>query len=209
MLQADQNTSSEFEGVTIRKTDGDEQIVYGEVYAPGMVDTYGDYMSEETIKHMAYEFMRRGLVNAIDVEHRLDLVPAYVVESFIARSGDDLFIPGSWVVGVKIVDPDLWAKVKNGEINGFSMWGEGVRMETTVELEIPDILTGETSLEAGHVHTFWVRYDSYGNFLGGETDAASDGHKHTITKGVVTDEALGHSHRFSYIEGVICVQSYH
>lgn len=186
----------------IKKTQDEEQLVFGEVYAPDVPDSHGDFMTRATIKAMAYEFMRRGLQNMIDVQHNRELSGCYVVESFIARDDDPIFIPGSWVVGVKIDDPALWHDVKTGELNGFSLDGEGVRVETRMEIVCPDLIEGETCESAGHVHKFYVRYAHDGEFLGGETDVIN-GHSHLIHKGTITETADGHSHRFSFVEGVM------
>lgn len=189
--------------VPFKKSDDDEQIVYGEVYAPGIPDSQGDYMTVETIKMMAHNFMRKGLVNKIDVNHSQQESGSYIVESFIAREDDPIFIPHSWVIGVKIPDIAIWDQVKKGELNGFSLDGYGVRLKTTVELVVPEVLTGATDEADGHTHTFYVSYDDEGNFVGGYTSPGPDGHVHSISRGTATDVAGGHSHRFSFVEGII------
>ena len=189
--------------VQIKKFDEEQQLVYGEVYAPDVPDSHGDFMTAEAIQKMAHEFMRRGLVKNIDVQHSREESGSYVVESFIAREEDSIFIPGSWVIGVKIPDGAIWNLVKTGELNGFSLDGEGVRVSTTLEMSVPDIIEGVTEASMGHSHKFFVKYDEVGNFLGGWTDNGPDGHSHMISKGTATETAMGHSHRFSYIEGVI------
>jgi hypothetical protein len=189
----------------IKKIDGDEQIVFGEVYAPGFPDSQRDFASAETIKEMAYDFMRRGLLSKIDVGHSERESGSYVVESFIARPTDPDFIPGSWVLGVKIPDARLWKMVKSGELNGFSMGGVGERVKTQLVFEMPEQLEGRTDDCSGHSHGFVVRYDEAGNFLGGHTRPGPDGHVHRIIAGTVTEIAAGHSHRFSYVEGVLGV----
>lgn len=189
----------------IKKQDEEQQLVYGEVYAPGFPDSQGDFMTIETIQEMAHGFMRKGLVNKIDVQHSQQESGCYVVESFIAREGDPTFIPGSWVLGVKIPDQEIWGLVKSGELNGFSLDGFGVRVDTVLEIDMPDILQGDTVEEAGHTHRFFVKFDQAGNFLGGHTDVV-DGHMHRILRGTVTEDAFGHAHRFSFVEGVLSVQ---
>jgi len=187
---------------TIKKSDDELQIVYGEVYAPTIPDSQGDFMTRETIREMAHNFLRKGLVQNIDIQHTREQSGAYVVESFVAREDDPTFIPGSWVLGVKIPDPEVWALVKSGELNGFSMDGEGVRRAMTYEFEVPPVIEGMTEETDGHRHRFAVQYDEHGNFLGGVTDKAPDGHYHRIRAGTVTDEAQGHSHRFSFLEAI-------
>ena len=192
--------------VSIKKCDAAEQIVYGEVYAPDVPDSQGDFMTVETIKAMAHGFMRKGLLAKVDVNHSQVESGCYIVESFLARDDDPVFIPQAWVVGVKIPDPLLWAQVEKGELNGFSLDGFAAKVETVIELEIPDLIRGATDEVNGHAHTFAVEYDAEGNFLGGVTDPGPDGHVHKISTGTITDVANGHSHRFSFVEGIIVAQ---
>ena len=198
--------SNDTHSVSIKKTDDEQQIVFGEVYAPGFPDSQGDFMTRESIQQMAYEFMRKGLVNKIDLNHSQEESGCYVVESFIARDDDTVFIPGSWVLGVKVPDPEIWALVKSGELNGFSFDGVGVRVESVLEIEMPEVIEGETDEVLGHKHTFFVKYDRDGNFLGGLTGPGPDGHVHKILRGTVTEDTDGHAHRFSFVEGVLNAQ---
>ena len=195
--------------VSIKKFDDEEQIVFGEVYAPGFPDSQGDFSTAEEIKKMAYNFLRKGITSNIDVNHSQKQSGSYVVESFIAQKDDPIFIPGSWVIGVHIPDVAIWKMVKSGELNGFSLDGMGVRTETMFEIEMPDVLKGETDDVKGHRHAFFVKYDAEGNFRGGYTDAGPNGHVHQIERGTVTEDADHHNHRFSFVEGVLNAQVLH
>lgn len=184
--------------VTFRKSDAKKQIVWGEIYCPYTMDSQGDFMEPEVIEKMAHDFLRSGLMKSVDTEHSLKTNGSCVVESFVARGGDPDFPEGSWVVGVHIPDKATWAKVEAGEINGFSMYGEGVRVAKTLEVEIPDdgLIEGETLLFDDHVHRIIIKLDSEGQLIGGETDEVN-GHSHKVSKGTVTDDASGHNHRYS------------
>lgn len=184
----------------LRKFDDELQIVYGEVYAPDVIDSQGDTMTEVAIQEMAHSFMKNQNVKHIDTNHDGRYVNAVVVESFLARKGDPDFIAGSWVVGVHVEDAELWHQIKKGDFNGFSMDGQGVGTYVDVEIEIPEYVFGKTDSVHDHDHEFTVKFDDDGNFVGGETDVVS-GHKHKIVRGTVTEIADGHSHRFSYVEG--------
>lgn len=192
----------------IKKTDAEQQLVFAEVYAPMLVDAHEDFMSAETIRNMAYDFMRKGLTDAVDTNHDREKNGSYIVESFIARDDDTIFIPGSWVVGIK-VDNETWALVKSGEINGFSLDGMGVKNPTTLEINIPSSIVGETDEgsdgENLHKHKFIVTFNEDGDFVGGNTTVALDGHFHRIVNGTIT-EAAGtppHTHRYAFVEGII------
>ena len=180
----------------------EQQIVYGEVYAPNRPDAQGEYMTREEIRKMAHEFIRSGKMSSIDVLHDNKVVKgSCVVESFVADEGDTRFIPGSWVIGMHVPDGGLWQRIKKGEINGFSMEALVTRHDRDVNVEIPPVVTGLTSKSDGHEHKFYVAYDADGQFKGGVTDTVN-GHYHQILAGTHTQKADGHTHRFSSVDSI-------
>lgn len=184
--------------VEIKKADEVLKIVYGEVYKPMEPDTDGDFMTEETIRKAAHNFMKKMRLNKIDTNHDNNLVSAMVVESFIARSDDTIFVPNSWVIGVHIEDDTIWEQVIKGDLNGFSMQGTGMSTPVDIEVEIPEFVEGQTAEAEKHVHVFIVKFDDEGGFLGGWTDEV-DGHRHRILRGTATEDSSGHSHRFAFV----------
>lgn len=189
--------------VSIRKQDTKLQIVWAEVYVPYVIDSQGDFMTPEEIRRMAYDFVTSGaILNRADVNHSKQEVDAYPVESFIVRDGDpDFPIPGSWVIGQHVPNPALWSQIEKGEINGFSMDGIATnRSPATVEIDSPEYVRGQTDEVGGHAHAFVVKFDADGTFLGGMTEPSEDGHRHVISRGTVTDDEAGHTHRFSFVE---------
>jgi hypothetical protein len=184
----------------IKKIEDDEQIVFGEVYAPvGIPDADGDVMSAKVIETMAHTFMKNYRQGSIDIDHDGSIVQAVIVETFIARESDPLFIPGAWVIGVYVEDQEVWGKIKSGELNGFSIQAIAKSEYKEIEIDIPESVGGETVMEAGHTHTFIVKFDRNGRFVGGKTDIV-DGHYHDITRGTITNESDGHIHKFSFVE---------
>ena len=190
--------------VVFKLADEEEHLVFAEVYAPNIPDTDTDFMVPEEIKKMAYKFMQNMNLRNIDVQHNNELVPnACVVESFIARKGDPEFIEGAWVVGIHVDDPKVWDQIKKGELNGFSMEAMVTRTEKELELDIPPVIRGITSkADDEHYHEFFVTYNAEGNFLGGQTSSALDGHFHKIANGTTTDTTNDHHHRFSFVEAL-------
>jgi hypothetical protein len=106
------------------------------VYAPETRDTQGDIASAEVIKDMMYEAARDGV--QIDMRHdgaALKSNQAFVAESFIVQKGDPRFDgitdydgnavdpEGSWGAVIKVDDPVLRQKYRDGEWNGVSMGG--------------------------------------------------------------------------------------
>jgi hypothetical protein len=189
----------------IKKTETEEQIVFAEVYPPNRLDSDKEFMDAESVKKAAYGFMKAMNLHKVDKDHDNVLTGSYVVESFIAREGDPIYIPNSWVVGIKVEDDDLWQQILDGEINGFSFEGSVEKVDCTVEMEIPDVITGKTSKTDDHTHKFFVTYDEQGTFLGGYTDTV-DGHKHEIRAGTVTMKSEGHTHQFSFIDNLNLVE---
>lgn len=182
--------------------DEELRLVYAEVYAPNTPDSVGDFMSVDEVRKAAHDFVRKGRLTQVDTNHDNKLVEGVqIVESFIAREGDQMFIPHSWVIGVHVPDDATWSAIKKGEINGFSLEALAKVEDKTVEVEIPPVVSGRTSVEADHEHQFYVAYDDAGKFLGGQTSDAG-GHKHLIKRGTTTEEVNGHTHRFSAVDGV-------
>lgn len=182
--------------VRIKRIDTLKRIVYGEVYAPYVLDTYAEFMYPDDIEKMAHRFMRLDLSKTIDTSH--DNVPngSYPVETFIAREGDPDYTPGAWVMGVKIEGEDTWQRVLRGELNGFSFQSLVVPKLVEVVYEVIRDHVGETEPAADdHTHTYFVTLDEQGLVVGGYTDNV-DGHSHRIGRASVTAEAEGHNHRF-------------
>ncbi len=185
----------------IRKTYDELQIVYGEVYAPNVPDVHGEFMTPVEVRKMAHLFMTKQILDQCDTNHDNALNGSIVVESFIAREDDSIYIPEAWVIGMHVPDDEMWQQIKSGEINGFSMEAFVHMREKVIEIEVPDVLGGVTVEADGHSHRFTVKFDDDGNFLGGST-ASNAGHSHKIQRGTVTEAADGHTHRYSIAEEV-------
>lgn len=197
--------SGESHEVVFKSVDQAERLVWAEVYIPNVPDSDREFMTPEEIKKMSYGFMRDMNLTSVDHQHDNVLVDGCcVIESFIARKGDPEFVEGAWVVGMHIDNDDAWERVEKGEINGFSMQAMVIKEPKDVILQMDDILEGFTmkSEKDQHFHEFLVSYDSDGNFRGGKTTKAEDGHFHLIRQGTVTMEAAGHSHRFAHVENL-------
>lgn len=202
----------------IKKIDEELRIVWSEVYVPNFPDTQGDVMSADEIRKMAWRFLADGLTSQVDLNHdnSCDDVgndpTGVIVESFIARKGDDLFIEDAWVAGVHVLDDEVWKGIKSGELNGFSMQANVFMREVTVELELPDdgVVVGKTndaSGESRHTHQFRVRFGTDGEFLGGQTVGTSGNradHSHEIRSTTVTERADEdrHNHGFSVVDAL-------
>lgn len=181
--------------VAIKKVDDDKRVVYGEVYAPYVLDSHGEFMLPEDIELMAHRFMKLELGTSIDTQH--DNVPngSYPIESFIARDGDPDYTPGAWVLGVKVPDDNIWRMVKSGILNGFSFQGLVKAKEMEVEYTVVRDHVGMTEAHGDHAHVYFLELDEMGRVVRGHTDTVN-GHSHEIVRASVTSAAAGHTHRF-------------
>lgn len=116
--------------VPIIKVDEESQTIKGVVYEPNVLDAHGDWMSREDIKKSAHRFMKELRQQNVDTQHNLQKADAFVCESYIAQANDpDGYAEGTWVVAMKIEDPELWQDVLKGEYGGLSMYGKGLAID--------------------------------------------------------------------------------
>lgn len=196
--EVEEDTSSS-RRLVVRDGDGFERLVFGEVLVPEVPNVCGDFHTVDSVREFAYKFMTRGF--GVNVEHDNPDVSGqqlHVVESFIAREGDPDFTVGSWVVGVHVLDDELWGKILDKEINGFSY--EAFVAMLPVEVIVDEAMTSSGTTEPdpfdGHTHTFFVQLDDNGRPITGAT-SVSNGHSHNITTHTVTDEMFSHSHIYN------------
>jgi hypothetical protein len=96
----------------------------------------GEYyvvFDKATIYTIAQKFFEKGFYQNFNLMHDpAQKTPGvFVFQSYIVDSAEGRMPPkgfedakdGSWFIGVKVNNPDVWAKVKSGEIKGFSVEG--------------------------------------------------------------------------------------
>jgi len=187
----------------VKKSDAYEQIVMAEVYIPYSLDADQEFMTPAEIKKLAYAFLGKQLTRHVDTNHDNEANGAVVVESFIAREGDPIFIKDSWVVAMWL-PMDLFQRVLDGELNGFSIQMNVLREDKMLEFDLPEVFYGETTEVQGHKHVYKIYLNSDGNFGGGVTalgGAEDDQHFHYIMQGTFTGDAGSepHHHNFEFI----------
>lgn len=118
----------------------DKKIVIGPAMVPDLkivrADKNGDpyyvFFSEQTIRMIAEKYIRNKYIDNNDVNHDGKAVKdIYVTESWIIE--DEQFdkskkygfnLPvGTWMVSMKVNNDEVWEKVKQGELQGFSVSG--------------------------------------------------------------------------------------
>ncbi len=110
-----------------------ERFVMGIVYEPDTKDSEGDWATAEEIRQAAYTFMESGQIYKINHDKGASI---HVLESFIAPvdyevEGEQVK-KGSWLLGSRVLDDDIWEKIEKGELTGYSMAGEALRVEEPV-----------------------------------------------------------------------------
>lgn len=94
--------------------------------------------SKKTVEKLSQKFLKNGFQNNWTIDHQDAVSGVYVTESWIKTDmekdksialGLDKDLPiGSWFVGCKVENDDVWQSVKNGDFKGFSI-------EAFVEME--------------------------------------------------------------------------
>jgi len=109
----------------------DERYVLGVVLEPEVVDAQGDIYSVEEIRQAAHRFMEEfgglGLMHRLQVNGQVRILESYLapvdleVGGIVARRG-------TWLLAVRILSDELWARVKDGSLSGFSVGGSARRV---------------------------------------------------------------------------------
>ena len=110
--------------IPIIKLDEEQRIAYGVVLEPETEDSQGDVIGVEEIERTAHGFLLES--RRIGLGHTRKILAA-PVESFVApadfKFGNEEIKKGSWVLGVKIFDEQIWRDVNAGLFQSFSVGG--------------------------------------------------------------------------------------
>lgn len=98
------------------------------IFRKGDPEDYYIFFSKETIRKASEMFFINGNQSESTLEHDINLQGLTVVESWIVESEKDksrhygLDVPvGTWMISVKCSNDEVWEKVKNNDISGFSI----------------------------------------------------------------------------------------
>ena len=115
------------------ETQEEKQIAYAPALVPGLPDRDGDIVRSETIEQSAHDFLKKGDIDAIDLEHDLNDGRGDIIESWVLKQDREFVLPdgeektypkGTWMLGVQF-DGEAWKSIKEGELTGFSIFGGG------------------------------------------------------------------------------------
>ena len=126
--------------LTFAKIDSEKQ----EIISPALIplkniyrydaDTDSDYyvyFSKDTVKRCAYSYLKNNNHHKATYQHEERVSGVLTVESWIIEDSktdkSTLYgysLPaGTWMVKMSITNPDLWEKVKTGDVKGLSIEG--------------------------------------------------------------------------------------
>jgi DNA adenine methylase len=122
----------------------DERYVLGIVLEPEVVDAQGDIYSSQEIRQAAHRFMEEfgglGLMHRMRVNDQVKVLETYLAPTDFAF-GDTRIRKGTWLLAVHVLSDELWARVKDGALTGFSIGGSARRVpesNTTATVDSSD-----------------------------------------------------------------------
>lgn len=126
----------------------EEQKAWAPVLIPNETDKQGDVIPSDEIESAAHDFLAE--YRQIDTDHDLFDGKGVPIESWTLKEAQTFTLPdgsesreypaGTWMMGVQFSD-EAWKRVKEGELTGFSIYGEAT------QIDVEDFLGGDVSPE--------------------------------------------------------------
>lgn len=119
--------------------DEEKRIVYGPILIPDQLifrvddktnEEFYIRFNEETIKNVAYGMMHTGSQANHTVMHAVPVDGCTIVETWLKHSDvdksvslgfDSSFAVGTWFVGTRVDNKDVWKDIKSGKLRGYSI----------------------------------------------------------------------------------------
>jgi len=90
-------------------------------------EEFNVFFSKDTIRQIVQSFFKSGYQSNMNIEHSATNADSFIFQSMIvdkAKGISFMDLPdGSWVVGVKVLNDEVWADIKAGKRKGFSVEG--------------------------------------------------------------------------------------
>lgn len=114
----------------------EKHMVVGPVLIPDMPiyrnqdgEEFYIQFSKESIERLAYNYIKRGYnMASFTAQHQYPVNEVYIVESWLKTTENDksndlgFDCPiGTWFVGAKVNNLEVWEDIKDGKMNGFSV----------------------------------------------------------------------------------------
>lgn len=115
--------------VKVLKT-AEERYVLGIVLVPETRDSQGDIYSHDEVRKAAHAYMEHagnlGKQHGEIVTGKLKILENYLSPVEFVQDTETI-AKGTWLMGIRVVDDDLWDDVKKGSFTGFSIGGAAHR----------------------------------------------------------------------------------
>ena len=126
--------------VELKTIDKEKKILMGMALIPNKQiyrrnektnEEYYIYFSKKTIRKVSELFLKKSNQKNATLEHASKIDGMTIVESWIVEDAKmdksalyEFNAPvGSWMISMKVDNPEMWKKVKSGEVKGFSIEG--------------------------------------------------------------------------------------
>ena len=126
----------------VQKTDDDQHLAFGwasiiEENGEPITDFQGDMISQDVLEKAAYDYVldvrEAGEMHETIGVGKIIESMVFTEEKIAALELPPGSIPVGWWLGFKIFDEEVYAKVKSGEYQMFSIGGEAIREEAESE----------------------------------------------------------------------------
>jgi hypothetical protein len=145
----DEDDEQEDEGED-EDAEDEQKKAWAPVLIPNETDKQGDVIPPEAIEKAAHLFLAE--FRNIDTDHDLLEGKGVPIESWTLKEESAFTLPdgsesrpypkGTWMLGVKFTD-ETWQRVKEGDLNGFSIYGEAT------EHSVQELLGGGVDVAMG------------------------------------------------------------
>ena len=157
--------SEQPEVVELAQVDEEKRLLLGAALIPNKkiyrnIDGNEFYItfSDKTIETLSHEFLKKQNNNNSSLEHEVSLNGMSVVESWIvedpnkdkSNSFGKTYEKGTWVAMMKVDNDEMWQKVKEGEIKGFSIDAllglQEINLKSNIKMNTEDLKSFKDSL---------------------------------------------------------------
>ena len=141
------------EKIKLASVDKERRMLYGAALIPEKLilridknnEEYYMKFERETIERLAHDFYKKNLHHTTNLQHQYPVTGVTIVESWLKEGNSDKSLAlgltdlpdGTWFIGAKVDDDNVWEEVKSGAIRGFSI--EGMFTEQSVEMHAMNV----------------------------------------------------------------------
>lgn len=157
-LKSDEVKSKQIPLLKDKEKSEEKQIAYAPAMVADTLDAEKDLVPAPIVEKAAHQYMQEKRNEEIDADHETPIGSdeaitsrGTVVESWVLKEAREFEDPegdiksypqGTWMIGVKFKD-EVWNRIKEGEIEGYSIMGTPTVIEPTQESQKDETLKGE------------------------------------------------------------------